>query len=228
MAAVITRRTNIVITSPRRSFRWWLRQVLSENLADQIGVDIKAEWGVLAQKALDCDIEGRFGLIFLFGTMAFSDDANLALIRMLICFAMIPELRSLKPPQHPGHHHFRVDGAPPVSYLASFFDKSRMSFLEAGFRKRSQLIAAQATHEAGVQMSCTLLAESIRKQWPNTSINHEKLCSVDSHHLDVARALADVELEWECLTRNHELAIYVEKVQEIIWRYAASPQRGVE
>ncbi|KAF2848356.1 hypothetical protein T440DRAFT_509489 [Plenodomus tracheiphilus IPT5] len=189
-------------------------------LADQIGVDIKAEWGALAQKALDCSIENRFGLIFLFSTMAFSEDVNLALIRILISFAMIPELRSLATPQHPGYHHFRVDGAPRSPYLVSLLDKAGMS-LQTGLGKRSQLAIAQESHEAAVESDCTLLAESIREQWPNPNIDRKKLYIVDSNNVDIARALANVEPEWERLTRNHELALYIEKVQAILWRYAA-------
>ncbi|KAH9875702.1 hypothetical protein IAQ61_003166 [Plenodomus lingam] len=189
-------------------------------LTDQIGVDIKAEWGALTRKALDCGSEDRFGLIFLFSAMAFSEDANLALIRMLICFAIIPDLRGLDLPKHPGYHHFRLDGAPPVSYLVSLL-KMRMPFMETGFRNHSQLLTAQATHESEIERICAPLAKSILRQWPNTSINRAELDFGDSNQIVMVKAIEDIEPEWERLTRNHELGLYFEKVQEIIWRHAA-------
>ncbi|KAI8930920.1 hypothetical protein NX059_011935 [Plenodomus lindquistii] len=190
-------------------------------ITDQIEADIKAEWGALVSKAMDCNMDDRFALMFLLGSMAFSNDANMALIRKLICFAIIPELRRLDPPKHSGYHHFRDDGAPPTSYLISLIEQAKLPFVETGFRKRSQLIAAQAVHEAGVETSCILLAESIRGQWPVTSINRTKLVYVDPTQVNVAMALAAVEPEWERLTRNNELALYIDKVQQVLWRYAA-------
>ena len=197
-------------------------------LSDHLGVDIKAEWGALARRALDCNISNRFSLTYLFGTMAFSDDANIELIRMLVSFATIPDLRNLTQPKYPGYHHFRDDGAPPSSYLVSFMERAKMPFLETGFKKRSQLIIAQGLHQPRVERSCVLLADSIREQWPNPDINKVELASIDTRYLDVTEAINDVEPEWERLTRNHELARYIEKVQKILWRSAVAVQRSAK
>ncbi|CAN9475149.1 unnamed protein product [Alternaria alternata] len=187
-------------------------------LTDHLAVDIKAEWGALAQKSLQCSVEDRFSLMFLLGTIAFSSDADLNLLRVLISFAMIPEIRAIKAPSHAAYFHFRADGAPPASYLISLMERARMPFSETGFRKRSQLVKAESLHGPSVDQACELLAGSIIQQWPASDIDLRRLVAIDPTYLNVDQALADVASEWTRLTRNHELSLYLEQVQEVLSR----------
>ncbi|KAF1941022.1 hypothetical protein EJ02DRAFT_423478 [Clathrospora elynae] len=190
-------------------------------LSDHLAVDIRAEWGALAQKSLQCGRQDRYSLMFLLGTMAFSDDANVELLRVLISFAMLPEIRDIQAPEHPAYFHFRADGAPPPSYLISLMEKARMAFCESGFKKRSQLIKAESLHGPNVERSCEALARSIGEQWPTSEIDVQKLVAIDPTYLDVDRALADLKHEWVRFTQNHALSLYLERVQEALWRFAA-------
>ncbi|KAL1792497.1 hypothetical protein ACET3X_009004 [Alternaria dauci] len=190
-------------------------------LSDHLAVDIKAEWGALAQKSLQCSVDDRFSLMFLLGTIAFSPDADLNLLRVLISFAMILEIRAIPAPSHAAYFHFRADGAPPASYLISLIEKARMPFSETGFRKRSQLVKAESLHGPGVDKACELLADSIIQQWPASDIDSRRLVAIDPAYLNVDRALADVASEWTRLTRNHELSLYLEQVQGVLSRLTA-------
>ncbi|KAG9185573.1 hypothetical protein G6011_06904 [Alternaria panax] len=185
-------------------------------LTDHLAVDIKAEWGALAQKSLNCSVDDRFSLMFLLGTIAFSSDADLNLLRVLISFAMIPEIRAISAPSHAAYFHFRADGAPPPSYLISLIERARMQFSETGFKKRSQLVKAESIHGPSVDKACKLLADSIIKQWPASDIDSRRLVAIDPTYLDVDRALSDVASEWTRLTRNYELSLYLEQVQDIL------------
>lgn len=190
-------------------------------LTDHLAVDIKAEWGALAQKSLQSSVDDRFSLMFLLGTVAFSPDVDLDLLRVLISFAMIPEIRAIPAPSYAAYFHFRADGAPPASYLISLMEKSRMPFSETGFRKRSQLVKAENLHGPNVDQSCEALANSILKQWPAPEVEPRKLVAIDTTYLDVGQALDDIGPEWTRLTRNHELALYLEQVQQILFRVTA-------
>jgi len=187
-------------------------------LTDHLAVDIKAEWGALAQKSLQCNVDDRFSLMFLLATIAFSSDVDLNLLRVLIAFAMIPAIRAIPAPSHAAYFHFRADGAPPMSYLISLMEKSRMPFSETGFKKRAQLVKAESLHGPNVDESCEALARSILKQWPSSEIETQKLIAINPTYLDVDWALADVVPEWTRLTRNHELSLYLEQVQEVLYR----------
>ncbi|KAA8623344.1 DUF3638 multi-domain protein [Pyrenophora tritici-repentis] len=195
-------------------------------LTDHLAVDVRAEWGALSQKSLQCNIDDRFTLMFLLGTMAFSPDVDLDLLRVLASFAMLPEIRAIQPPEHPAYHHFRVDGAPPASYLMSLMDKARVPFLGTGFKKRSQLVKAESSHEPNVDASCEALARSIGEQWPASLIDPLKLPAIDPVFLDVERAVIDVTPEWNRLTCNYELSLYLDRVQNVLFRVAAQHPRA--
>jgi hypothetical protein len=190
-------------------------------LTDHLATDVRAEWGALSQKALQCNVDERFSLMFLFATVAFSTNANLQLLRALISFAMIPEIREIATPEHPAYFHFRADGAPPLSYIISLMESARMPFSETGFKKRSQLVKAESAHGPDMDGSCEALAYSIIEQWPDSAIESRRLVPIDAKHLDVDRALADINPEWIRLTRNHELHMYLERVQEVLLRSAS-------
>ncbi|KNG50865.1 hypothetical protein TW65_01843 [Stemphylium lycopersici] len=187
-------------------------------LSDHLGVDIRAEWGALAQRCLLCNADEKFGLMFLLGALAFSTDVNLDLLRVLVFFSIRPDIRALTAPQHTVYYHFRADGAPPTSYLVSLMAKARMPFSETGFKKRSQLVKAESLHGPSVDIACEKLARSIAEQWPSSDIDMHKLVTVDAAHIDIHRAVADVTPEWVRLTQNYELALYLEQVQELINR----------
>ncbi|KAF2623830.1 hypothetical protein BU25DRAFT_399960 [Macroventuria anomochaeta] len=191
-------------------------------LTDLLAVDIKAEWGALTQRAMKCEPHDRYNLMFLLGPMAFSEDANVDLLHKLISFVMSPDVKSLQPPQHAAYFHFRADGAPPSSYLVSLMEKARMPFVSVGFKKRSQVVVAENNHGQYVEKSCEALACSIQTQWPQPEIDVTKLADVDPAHLDVERALEDLAPEWQRLTRNHELAMYLEQVQVLLDRSSAA------
>ncbi|EFQ90317.1 hypothetical protein PTT_13180 [Pyrenophora teres f. teres 0-1] len=196
-------------------------------LTDHLAVDVRAEWGALSQKSLQCDVNDRFTLMFLLGTIAFSPDVNLDLLRVVASFSMLPEIRAISPPKHPAYHHFRADGAPPPSYLISLMGKARVPFSETGFKKRSQLVKAESSHEPNVDASCEALARSIGDQWPVSPIDPLRLPAIDPVFLDVERALVDVAPEWDRLTRNYELSLYLDHVQNILFRVAAqNPKAG--
>ncbi|KAJ4352792.1 hypothetical protein N0V95_003954 [Ascochyta clinopodiicola] len=192
-------------------------------LTDLLTVDVKAEWGALTQRAMKCDVKDRYNLIFLLGPIAFSEDANLDLLHKLISFAMSPEVKALQPPQHAAYFHFRADGAPPSSYLVSFMEKAKMPFLASGFKKRSQLVIAENHHDQYVEKSCEALACSIQTQWPRQEIDVAELIHIDPTQLDVVRVLEDLTPEWHRLTRNHELAMYLEQTQVLVDRMSTPP-----
>ena len=108
-----------------------------------------------------------------------------------------------------------------VSYLISLMEKARKPFAETGFKKRSQLVKAESLHGPGVDRACELLASSVVEQWPTPDIDPALLVAIDPTYLDIEQALADVAPEWIRLTRNHELALYLEQVQEALFRVTA-------
>lgn len=184
-------------------------------LADLLAIDVRTAWGALSQRVISQD---RYNLMFLLGTMAFSDNANIDLLHKLFSLNLCKGAKELEPPPHAAYFHFRADGAPPCSYLISFMEKARMPFVSGGFKKRSQVVIAENNHGHYVDKACEALACSIQAQWPRMEIDISKLANVDPGTIDVHRALEDITPEWQRLTRNHELATYLEHVQAAVDR----------
>jgi hypothetical protein len=88
-------------------------------------------------------------------------------------------------------------------------------------KKRAQIVIAENQHDQNVERSCEALALSIQAQWPNPDIENSILVNVDPAHVDVERALEDLTPEWQRLTRNHELAKYLDEVQVMLDRSSA-------
>ena len=184
-------------------------------LADLLAVDVRAAWGALSQWVSSQD---RYYLMFLIGTMAFSENANIDLLHKLFSLNLYKGARELEPPPHAEYFHFRADEAPPCSYLISFMEKARMPFVEMGFKKRSHIVIAENSHGSNVDKACKVLAFSIQAQWPRTEIDKSKLADIDPDTIDVHRALEYITPEWQRLTRTHELATYLEHVQAAVDR----------
>ncbi|CAO2650176.1 Nn.00g014680.m01.CDS01 [Neocucurbitaria sp. VM-36] len=191
-------------------------------LTDHLIVDIRAEWGALVQKVLSSSYQDRYRLMFLFASMSFNDDANMELILVLIAFAMIPEMAMLEAPRYPVYYHFRADGAPKEENLVPLIARAKMPFTATGFKRRHAMIVAESKFRTDVEQSCKSFASSIREQWPDPELDPKKIISIDPAHLDVDTALADISAEWVRLTRNHELALHLGKVQEILDRVAST------
>lgn len=191
-------------------------------LTDLLAVNIKSDWGALTQRAMKSDPQDCYNLMFFLGPIAFSDDANMDLLHKLISFAISPDIKAIQPPPHAAYYHFRADGAPSSPYLVALMERAKMPFSATGFKKRSQLVIAENHHAQYVERSCEALACSIQTQWPRQTIDVAKLIDIDPAQLDLTQALEDLTPEWQRLTRNHELAMYLEQVQILLDRLSTS------
>ncbi|KAL6705011.1 hypothetical protein ACN47E_007414 [Coniothyrium glycines] len=186
-------------------------------LTDIVSVDLRGEWGALTQRCLQSTFEDRWSLMFLLGSLVFSHDVNMSLVEFLLAYAVVPQVKTVRMPVYPSFYHYRPDGVPRSSYLASLMSKAKQPFNPSGYKKRSLQVVAEHSHETSVEASCDALANSILAMWPHPIIATGQLAPVDNAYLDKDQALLDVTPEWIRLTRNYELTLYLEEVQRILW-----------
>ena len=86
-------------------------------LSDRLHVDFAAEWGPLAVSCQKFQPEQKYRAMFLLAPMAFSSEANMDVIRTLLGFSVLAELKQVKLPQCPIYSHFRQNQVPTVSYV---------------------------------------------------------------------------------------------------------------
>jgi len=200
------------------------RELDRSQLSDLLAIDLKANWGSLAQHALESDSADRYRLMFLYGPMAFSSDVDMDLLKVLMSLSRTPEAKTIPPPEWPAYFHFRAEKEVPLSYLVSLMENSKKAFDESAYLggRRHQQLVAENKHYMAQETACRNLAKSIQAQWPYQHLDRSRLIHIDEPLLDLGQALEAIDLEWTRLTRNYELAEYFEQVQIVLDKHAAS------
>ncbi|EER23013.1 hypothetical protein CPC735_020410 [Coccidioides posadasii C735 delta SOWgp] len=195
-------------------------------LSDLLDVEFSMLWGPLVNFCRTVGSNDRYHLMFIFGTMSFKADVNMDIIRTLLSFAVIEDLKALDPPQWPNYAHFSFQQLPTIPYLKQLIkpfstqykgDERRLFNLSNKTRRRLERL--QHEHESQVENECTLIAECLIKQWPCREPNTNSIPS--TLLVDVPGALAAVRPEWLRLFQNMELSDYLEKVQVILNQHRA-------
>ncbi|KMU80413.1 hypothetical protein CISG_02264 [Coccidioides immitis RMSCC 3703] len=195
-------------------------------LSDLLDVEFGMLWGPLVNFCRTVGSNDRYHLMFIFGTMSFKADVDMDIIRTLLSFAVIEDLKALDPPQWPNYAHFSFQQAPTIPYLKQLIkpfstqykgDERRLFKLSNKTRRRLERL--QHEHESQVENECNLIAECLIKQWPCREPNTNSIPS--TLLVDVPGALAAVRPEWLRLFQNMELSDYLEKVQVILNQHRA-------
>jgi hypothetical protein len=194
-------------------------------LSDYLDVQFALEWGPLVNL---CRISGprdRYRLMFLFAAISFGDDVEMDIVRTLMAFVVLEDLKALDPPKWPSYLHFRQIHNPSVDSLMQLIkpccfpypvDERSTFGLNLSSKLRKNLEAAELRHEQQTESDCKVLAEFLLDQWPCPEPTSEGL----PQHLlvDVPRALGIIHPEWLRLFQNMELSHHVQQVQSVLDR----------
>ncbi|KAF2135526.1 uncharacterized protein K452DRAFT_303485 [Aplosporella prunicola CBS 121167] len=193
-------------------------------ISDRLNVNFGLEWGALVRLCLEATSKDLHRLAFLFAMLSFWDDANMDVIRTLIAFAVLDQLKCLDPPQWASYSHFRFNHVPTVDYITQLIKPcavpypgdERDELLSIGFKLRKRLEKAQLLHEGQTEADCNTMAILLVSQWPC----HSPTLTGPSEPLliDVEQAMTIVRPEWQRLFENIEQSRYIEQVQRVLDR----------
>jgi hypothetical protein len=187
---------------------------------DLLTIDYGLEWGGLCQTAIASEKPDGYRLMFLLATIAFSPDANMDLLRVIVSFAILADLKALTPPSVPAYNHFQLGEVPLAANIAAQMEGAKVPMVKPKRFKRAELLEAlQLDHESKVSLSCDRLTDSILAQWPSKHIDLGRLVSVNPAYIDRTEAVDLVSPEWTRISDNYELAQYLEKVQLVLNRH---------
>ncbi|KAF2133722.1 hypothetical protein P153DRAFT_330168 [Dothidotthia symphoricarpi CBS 119687] len=190
-------------------------------ITDIIDTDLGIDWGALAMTALECSKPDRFQLMFLFCLLVFSPCANVELVRVLVSFAVLDDLKQLELPKAAAYSHFQPNEVLEVETLERLISGFKKAFEDDNTHDgvHGQLVLRRLNHEKAATRSCKLFAESIRAQWPCRELNIYRLAIVDDVFLDRDEALLAVLPEWDRLVNNFEFSQHIEDVQLVLHRH---------
>ena len=192
-------------------------------LSDRLECDIALEWGALVNICRSSRMEDLHRLIFLFAALAFRSGTNMVVLRTLIAYSCVEELKAIKPPTWSSYTRFRKNQIPTSEHLTQLIDSCRVPYpgdqrqllgQRIDYSLRKKLEATQADHERQTSADCKTLADHFAAQWPRTEPGLEGL--EGPLMLDVLQALSIVGEEWARLLQNFDLSRYLHRIQAIL------------
>ncbi|OJJ45284.1 hypothetical protein ASPZODRAFT_99177 [Penicilliopsis zonata CBS 506.65] len=195
-------------------------------LSDILQVDFAVEWGSLAMLCRSFCENDKFRLMFLFGVMAFRDNAPMDIIHTLLAFAILQDLKGVVCPEWQSYTHFRYKQIPSIEYLEQlikpfcipYADDERSLFPgQIASKMRRQLEKAEKAHNEQVEGDCKLLAQLLHKQWPCKEPSQGTL--PEGLLVHIPQALAVIQPEWLRLFQNFEFSRHIDQVQGILDRH---------
>jgi hypothetical protein len=187
----------------------------------EAGRNLGVDWGALVNTTLGCSKDERFRLVFLFSVLAFSAEANVDLLRSIISFALITDLKRVSFPKAAAYNHFQSNEVFQINALIRLVEGAKQPYMANLSTPPEQLLWLQYDHEKKTTKASRVLAESIHAQWPSKELNLDQLAMIDRKLLDQDEALLYVLPEWSRLVDNYQFSQHIEVVQLMLNRHAA-------
>ncbi|KAL1647080.1 hypothetical protein SLS58_002850 [Diplodia intermedia] len=180
-------------------------------LTSILGADAATEWGSWLSFCRRARVAAKYPLCFTLGALAFQPAIDMNLVRILVAFAILEDLKELELPPWTSYRGFKHDEAPSAHYLLQLVVSSSTSCASGS-------AGAAGAHREHADADCQRFADFLASQWP------QQLPSVDGAmeecfaFMDVPGAMSVVREDWTRLQRNAELSAWVTRVQSILNR----------
>jgi Protein of unknown function (DUF3638) len=192
-------------------------------ISDRLTVDFAVEWGALIHFCNSTEMKNKYRLMFLFGVIAFGNGRDMDIVRTMIAFAVLRDLKSLDPPRHSSYSQFRQNQAPSVGTLMQLIKNYYKLSLEEqhdnlGFfpssKQHRAIETARAKHEEECEKDAKAFAQYLLDQWPCAQPTVEG--APGSDRIDIAGAMIIIRPEWLRLFQNSELSEHIQQVQRVL------------
>ncbi|KAH8687808.1 hypothetical protein BGZ60DRAFT_363637 [Tricladium varicosporioides] len=213
-------------TSPVMGFVGVFERIL---ISDHLNVTFAAEWGLLVNLCLRSSYKDRYRLMFVFAPIVFRHDVDMAVVKTLIAFAILDDLKKLIPPTWHQYSQFRSNQIPSVTYLQQLMKQSLVKYnsefsSDLGFyltsKQRRKDEGARKAHELQQEQDTHTFAEFLLAQWPCAE---PSLAGFSTPGLIVVdQAFNIIVPEWLRLFQNLQLSDYIHQVQCILNKHHSS------
>ncbi|PLB47748.1 hypothetical protein P170DRAFT_510506 [Aspergillus steynii IBT 23096] len=195
-------------------------------LQETLNTNLAVEWGGLVNKCKDCHPEDVCDLIFHIGAIAFRNNVDMAIIRVLLAFFFVQGLKELQYPQCTSFEKFELNAQPTSRVLLSltrpfwtrFEDvwEAKKNGKHVGRDKRRRE-AAKEDHEMKCEMDHEKLIAFLIRQWP---CDRPTSAGFQTVYLDIEKSIDAIAPEWLRLYNNSLFAKHLEDVQKVLDRHS--------
>ena len=199
----------------------YVRSFDKVQITDILNADLGVDWGALITSAVSSCYDDRFRLTFLYSLLAFSANVNMDLLRTIISFPLLVDLKRLALPNAPAYSDFRLYEVPKVENLVALMEPAKLPYIPCASTPLSQHLMRQLDHDREFGKASKNLAESIRAQWPSKILDMDRLTVVKDTLLDLDVALSLVLAMWDKYVDNFQFSQHIDEIQLILFRHAA-------
>ncbi|KAL3460831.1 hypothetical protein BJX64DRAFT_289961 [Aspergillus heterothallicus] len=188
------------------------------DIGECLNADLAEQWGALVNLCRNAKDEDVYHLMFQVGTMAFSDNVDMTVLKVIASFFILRELKNLVPPRQASFIGFRVDERPTTDTLLPII---RISYQPSKLTKPSRRAKVQdENRRLGYSPDCEKkgleLAEMLVRQWPCEQPSIE---GFEADNLNLDEAMKALLSEWQRMHHNAQLQRHIIKVQTILNSY---------
>ena len=185
-------------------------EIIPASLSDVTGENVDEQWGSLVNACRSFDPQDLYSLMFRLSLMSLNSKTDMNVIKILVAFASLPELKMLQPPSCPSFNNFKLNESPTAQSLF------RIISVDLPEMPKRRIDKAQEAHRNICEAEGKRLAKHFLGQWPNEEI---LLNDFESDVIDTGLAMERVLPEWRRLHQNIELSEYIMKVQSVLECY---------
>ncbi|KAF2029595.1 hypothetical protein EK21DRAFT_67348 [Setomelanomma holmii] len=190
-------------------------------VTDILNADLGHDWGALVRTVMICTQTEKFRLTLLFALLVFSHGDALDVLRAIISFSILPELRHSQLPEPAAYSNFRLFERPSNDSLTAVIaGAKRPCPVEVGISDDLRFIR-QLDREKAAARAAKELATSICTQWPSPTPDLESITMLNDNLFDREAASRLVRTEWSRLVDNLLFSHHIDNVQRILLRHDA-------
>ncbi|KAL9620083.1 MAG: hypothetical protein Q9160_005373 [Pyrenula sp. 1 TL-2023] len=199
-----------------------------KTLMNLFRVDFELEFGSLAKFCQSTPLSDKYKLEFFFALLLYAHPYHEELIRTLLGYALIDDVKRLSLPLAPFYTNPHPRMAPSVRAFVQLINAFRVPYVQnvvtsgtitLDRRMRARLAADERAYNERVEQEVKALAEHLVRQWPSGSLSFD---GFSSELIEMDDARGTLEPEWERLVHNRHLMLHLQDVQQILNAHAAN------
>ncbi|KAL1886622.1 hypothetical protein Plec18167_000554 [Paecilomyces lecythidis] len=203
-----------------------------------LSMNIPARWGSLVSTSRDWDREDIYRHMFQFCMVAFSKRVDMGLLRVILCFFLFDDLKSLVYPHYARFVEFRGDEQPKLDTIRKTIEPycKQCNELEKAEKKAKEQInlgeirqieMKKRQHSKECDLECERFSTFLLRQWPCETLSVD---GFEAQYLDISQAIRAVSPGWLQLYKNMQLSKHIREVQMVLRQhngitFAVSPPR---
>ncbi|KAI1930837.1 hypothetical protein LOZ65_001413 [Ophidiomyces ophidiicola] len=211
------------ILERRPAIGGFVNEFMPHLIQDCLNVNIAEEWGSLVNLCRNCELNDFHRLAFHLALIAFREDVDIRILRTLIAFFLLDDLKKLDCPSYASFTGFQMNEQPSSDVLTKLVRPYYKQYLRPVTPKRvskragtNHLDCVLEEHEKKCHYESEYFVMFLIDQWP-TPVPFTT--GFQSSYLEIENSLEAVRPEWDRLYENLQLSEHISQVQAILDRF---------